>query len=135
MVAVVVVVGSAFTAIVNALVDVHERMTDAEVHVQLTNDDGMKVFGTASAPASLPAGERVHVRVKLENPLNTGRYYVDVGVHRVGGGMLAYRGRARDFLVVGGPENAGLVAIPHAFDVQPDRPRADVPAPRLEAPR
>jgi ABC-type polysaccharide/polyol phosphate transport system ATPase subunit len=114
----------------HGVLDVHEAVPAAEFHVQLTNDDGLKVFGTKTAPESLAAGERVHVRVRMANPLGPGRYYVDIGIHQAGGGMLAYRGRARDFLVHGGPEEGGLVAIDHEVELERDQPRARTEAPR-----
>jgi ABC-type polysaccharide/polyol phosphate transport system ATPase subunit len=119
--------GEPFT--IRVALDVHEAVDRPEVHVQLTNDDGVRIFGTTThgveaAEAPLEPGERVEVRVRLENPLGGGRYYVDVGVHRAGGGMLAYEGRAREFIVVGAPEGSGLVAIPHRVEVE----RAGSPA-------
>jgi ABC-type polysaccharide/polyol phosphate transport system ATPase subunit len=125
--------GTPFT--IHALVDVHEAIERPELHVRLTTDDGAAVFGTTtsgldSAGDRLEPGERVHLRVRLDNPLGTGRYYVDVGVHAAGGGMLAYRGRARDFMVHGSPENAGLVTIPHTVELDRAQPRAEAEAPR-----
>ena len=125
--------GTPFT--IHSLVDAHERIERPELHVRLTTDDGTAVFGTTtrgldSAAERLEPGERVHLRVRLDNPLGAGRYYVDVGVHAAGGGMLAYRGRARDFIVHGSPEDAGLVTIPHTVELDRAQPRAEVEAPR-----
>ncbi|HVE68937.1 MAG TPA: ABC transporter ATP-binding protein [Solirubrobacteraceae bacterium] len=113
--------GEPFT--IHVALDAHEAVDRPEVHVQLTNDDGVRVFGTttqgvAGTEAPLEPGERMEVRVRMENPLGEGRYYVDVGVHRAGGGMLAYEGRAREFIVHSAPENAGLVTIPHQVEVE-----------------
>jgi ABC-type polysaccharide/polyol phosphate transport system ATPase subunit len=125
--------GTPFT--VHALVDVHEPIDRPELHLRLTTDDGAAVFATTtrgvdSADERLEPGERVHLRVRLDNPLGAGRYYVDVAVHSTGGGMLAYRGRARDFMVHGSPEDAGLVTIPHTVELDRAQPRAEVEAPR-----
>ncbi len=125
--------GTPFT--IHALLDVHETIERPELHVRLTTDDGAAVFGTTtrgldSAGERLEPGERVHLRVRLDNPLGTGRYYIDVGVHATGGGMLAYRGRARDFMVHGSPEDAGLVTIPHTVELDRAQPRAEVEVPR-----
>jgi hypothetical protein len=79
----------------------------------------------------LEPGERVHLKVRVENILGAGRYYVDVGVHASGAGMLAYRGRAHDFMVHGSPEDSGLVAIPHTVEVE----RAARPGVEIEVPR
>jgi ABC-type sulfate/molybdate transport systems ATPase subunit len=120
---------------VHALIDVREAIDRPELHVRLTTDDGAAVFATTTrgvdaAADRLEPGERVHLRVHLENPLGAGRYYVDVGVHTTGGGMLAYRGRARDFMVHGSPEDSGLVTIPHTVELDRAQPRAGVEAPR-----
>jgi hypothetical protein len=125
--------GTPFT--IHALVDVREPIERPELHVRLTTDDGAAVFGTTtrgvdSAGERLEPRERVHLRVRLENPLGAGRYYVDVGVHAAGGGMLAYHGRACDFMVHGSPEDSGLVTIPHTVELDRARPRAEVEAPR-----
>ncbi|MDX6696699.1 MAG: type transport system ATP-binding protein [Solirubrobacteraceae bacterium] len=114
---------------VHVALDVHEAVERPEIHVQLTNDDGVRIFGTTTrgvdaAEPALEPGERVEVRVRMDNPLGVGRFYVDVGVHTEGGGMLAYEGRAREFIVHGAPENSGLVSIPHQVEVQ----RAGSPA-------
>jgi ABC-type polysaccharide/polyol phosphate transport system ATPase subunit len=119
--------------VIHVLIDVHEPTEHPELHVQLTNDDGVRVFGATTrgvpeAEAPLVPGERIHVMVRMDNPLGAGRYYVDVGVHQAGGGMLAFQGRARDFLVHGSPEDAGLVTISH--DVVLERARPQVEAPR-----
>jgi len=125
--------GTPFT--LHALIDVHEPIERPELHVRLTTDDGALVFGTTTrgletASERLEAGERVHVRVRLNTPLGSGRYYVDVGVPAAGGGMLAYRGRARDFMIHGSPEDAGLLTIPHTVELDRAQPRAEAEAPR-----
>jgi hypothetical protein len=125
--------GTPFT--VHALVDALEPIERPELHLRLTTDDGVAVFaastqGLDSAQERLEPGERVHLRVRLDNPLGAGRYYVDVGVHAAGGGMLAYHGRVRDFMVHGSPEDAGLVTIPHTVEVERAHARVEVEAPR-----
>jgi ABC-2 type transport system ATP-binding protein len=125
--------GTPFT--VHALIDAHEPIERPELHLRLTTDDGVAVFetttrGVESAGERLEPGERVHLRVGLDNPLGSGRYYVDVGVHAAGGGMLAYRGRALDFMVHGSPEDSGLVTIPHTVELERAQPRAEVEVPR-----
>ena len=125
--------GTPFT--VHALLDVHEPIERPELHLALTTDDGVAVFqtttrGVDSATERFEPGERVHLRVRLDNPLGSARYYVDMGVFAAGGGMLAYRSRARDFMVHGSPEDAGVVTIPHTVELDRAAPRAEVEAPR-----
>jgi ABC-type polysaccharide/polyol phosphate transport system ATPase subunit len=117
---------------IHAIVEVHEPVAHPEVHLQLTTDDGVRVFATttrevAGAAEPLAPGERVHMTVRMENTLGAGRYYVDVGLHEQGGGMLAFHGRALDFLVHGAPEDSGLVVIPHQVALERARPRAEAP--------
>jgi ABC-2 type transport system ATP-binding protein len=125
--------GTPFT--VHALFEAHEPIERPELRLGLTTDDATVVFvattkGMEAAGERLEAGERVHLRVRLDNPLGAGRYYVDLGVHASGGGMLAFRGRAREFMVHGSPEDGGLVTIPHTVEL--DRASATV---KVEAPR
>jgi ABC-2 type transport system ATP-binding protein len=125
--------GTPFT--VNVLLEAHEPIERPEVHLQLTTDDGVAVLGTTTKGLDdlgdrLDPGERVHLKVRVENILGAGRYYVDVGVHASGAGMLAYRGRARDFMVHGSPEDSGLVAIPHTVEVELAQPRVEMEVPR-----
>jgi ABC-type sulfate/molybdate transport systems ATPase subunit len=125
--------GTPFT--IHAIVEAREPVERPELHLRMTTDDGSAVFGTTTAGAEdvgerLEPGQRVHLKVTLENILGSGRYYVDVGVHSAGGGMVAYRGRAKDFMVHGSPEDSGLVAIPHRVELE----REGTPA-QLEVPR
>jgi ABC-type polysaccharide/polyol phosphate transport system ATPase subunit len=126
------VVSHGLPFIVHALIDVHERVEHPDFQVQLTTDDGVRVFaattrGLPEVEEALVPGERVHLSVRMDNPLGAGRYYVDVGVHQQGGGMVAFQGRAQDFIVQGSPEDAGLVAIPHDVVVERARPRVEAP--------
>jgi ABC-type polysaccharide/polyol phosphate transport system ATPase subunit len=125
--------GTPFT--VHALFEAHEAIERPELRLGLTTDDATVVFVASTRDMDvtherLEPGERVHMKVRLDNPLGAGRYYIDLGVHATGGGMLAFRGRTRDFMVHGSPEDGGLVAIPHTVEI--DRTSAQV---ELEAPR
>jgi ABC-2 type transport system ATP-binding protein len=108
---------------VNVVLEVHERIEDPEVYLQLSDQDGVRVFGTTTRDhcppqAAFQPGERVHVRVALDNPLRIGRFFVDVSVHSPVGGMVASRPRACDFRVYGGPDPGGLVALEHSVELE-----------------
>jgi ABC-type molybdate transport system ATPase subunit len=108
---------------IHALVDVAERLERPNVHVSLTTDDAVHVFGARTqeveaAAAPFEVGERVAVRVSVENALNAGRYYVDLSVHARARGTVSYWGRACDFLVFGSREGAGLVTLDHTVTVE-----------------
>ena len=125
--------GTAFT--VHALFEAHEPIERPELRLGLTTDDATVVFAASTRSMEgmhdrLEPGERVHMKVRLDNPLGAGRYYIDLGVHALGGGMLAFRGRAKDFMVHGSPEDGGLVAIPHSVELDRASAQVEVEAPR-----
>ncbi len=121
--------GTPFT--VHVILDVHEPIEEAEIQLRLTTDDAVAVFGTTTRDVGrLEAGERVHLRVALDNPLGAGRYYVDAALHTAGGGMLSFHGRVRDFMIHGSPETSGVVTIPHTLELERALPRAEMESPR-----
>jgi len=109
---------------VNVLVDVYERIETPAIHVSLANDDGVHVFGATSEDGPgggepLEAGERVHLRITVENRLGSARYFIDCSV-RSGAGdenILTYRSRARDFTVTGA-DGHGLVRLGHEVELE-----------------
>jgi ABC-type multidrug transport system ATPase subunit len=108
---------------IRAQIDVHERIERPAVHVALTTEDALHVFGATtkgveSASAPLEPGERLELCVSIENPLRSGRYFIDCSVHGAGRGTVSYRGRASDFVVFGGAEGAGLVTLEHSVELQ-----------------
>ena len=66
----------------------------------------------------MPAGSRVRVRVRLDNPMVSGRYFLHLGVNRVGRGAetALYVSNAIDFMVFGGQQAAGMVTIGHEIE-------------------
>jgi len=108
---------------VRATIDVHERIEHPDVHVSLTTDAAVHVFGTATSvggdkPDAYEPGERLVVDIAADNQLGDGRYFVDVSVHRGGIGVAAVRGRAAQFVVFGAKAETGLVALPHTVTVE-----------------
>ena len=89
-------------------------------------------FGTTSRELGrredpLAAGERLRVRISLDNPLRPGRWHIDCGLHDGKAEIVAFRWRAASFVVHGTRPQTGLVAIEHRFEVERDSERAEVP--------
>jgi hypothetical protein len=66
----------------------------------------------------VPAGSRARVRVRLDNPMVSGRYFLHLGVNRVGqgAGTALYVNNAIDFMVFGGEQIGGMVTIGHEIE-------------------
>jgi ABC-type polysaccharide/polyol phosphate transport system ATPase subunit len=101
-----------------------EELDEAVVGFLLTNADGVAFFqfGTTiegeGGTTRLPAGGRARVRVRLDNPMVPGRYFLHLGVNRIGAsaGPALYVGNAIDFMVFGGGQAAGMVTIGHEIE-------------------
>jgi ABC-type polysaccharide/polyol phosphate transport system ATPase subunit len=85
----------------------------------IANADGVGVFqygvGAGEYGArEVAAGQRVKISSTVANPLAPGRYFVHVGVNRASeGGVALYVPNAMDFVVFGGPNDRGIVFLPH----------------------
>jgi ABC-type polysaccharide/polyol phosphate transport system ATPase subunit len=87
----------------------------------VANADGVGIFqfGIPVDPGDgtlkLAAGDRVEVRVEVDNLLVQGRYFVHCGVNLVEDrGVALYVHNAVDFVVYGGePAPSGVVSLPH----------------------
>lgn len=98
----------------------------------ITNADGVGIFqsgvGIANADGSeeLAAGDRVRALVELDNLLVAGRYFIHLGVNRVGGaGVALYAHGAVGFVVFGGEaQPSGLVALPFRGEATVERGEA-----------
>ncbi|MFT3864548.1 MAG: ABC transporter ATP-binding protein [Solirubrobacterales bacterium] len=84
----------------------------------VTNADGLAVT-KIHAPLDeneereMTAGQRATFRVKLDNPLGPGRYFINCGINRsFGGGVALYVHNALDFVIYGSTNERGMVAIP-----------------------
>jgi ABC-type polysaccharide/polyol phosphate transport system ATPase subunit len=90
----------------------------------LTNADGVAFFqfGTTiegeGGGTRVPEGSRARVRVRLDNPMVSGRYFLHLGVNRIGrgAGTALYVNNAIDFMVFGGEQVGGMVTIPHEIE-------------------
>lgn len=64
-------------------------------------------------PPAIKQGERFEIETTAENLLSPGHYVVHFGVNRVAeGGIALDLPSAVDFVVFGGPEDAGIVTLP-----------------------
>jgi hypothetical protein len=86
----------------------------------LETREGTRVFITSTeelGPAEpIEPGERVHLRVTLDNPLVAGRYFVGCSLTRGGPGtdLVFYEPHAADFYVDGEEKlDGGLLVLEH----------------------
>ncbi|MDQ4041946.1 MAG: Wzt carbohydrate-binding domain-containing protein, partial [Actinomycetota bacterium] len=107
-----------------ALLDVRERIDRPDVHFAFNTDEVLTVFGATSRAIAanddepfLP-GERIVVRMTADNALGDGRYFVDCSLHGAERGVVAFRGRACEFVVFGATAGSGLVSLPHTMRVE-----------------
>lgn len=107
-----------------------EALTDLEgvdIGFVVANADGIGVFqfGVSAGEyddRALAAGERVKVTSTMENPLAPGRYFVHCGVNRAfSRGVALYVPNAMDFVVFGGPNDRGIVFLPHETEAVIER--------------
>lgn len=107
-----------------------EAMTELEgidIGFVVANADGIGVFqfGVSAGEhgdRALSPGERVRVESTIENPLAPGRYFVHCGVNRAySRGVALYVPQAMDFVVFGGPNDRGIVFLPHETEVTIER--------------
>jgi ABC-2 type transport system ATP-binding protein len=99
--------------------EAQEDLRGLNVGFIVANADGVNVFqfgvpvGEVDARA-IAEGERVRVQSSLSNPLAPGRYFVHCGLNDAfAGGNLLYLENALDFVVFGGPNDRGIVFLPH----------------------
>jgi ABC-type polysaccharide/polyol phosphate transport system ATPase subunit len=101
--------------------EVRQELKSVSVGFVLANADGLGIFQFAvpvegeGAERLVAAGRRIAVRVRLDNTLAAGRYFVHCGVSRQGGTASAalYVHNAVDFLVYGNSSTRGLISIDH----------------------
>jgi hypothetical protein len=112
--------------VVGVELDILSDLRQASVGFLLTNVDGVGIsqFGTlldsAPGPQIVPAGSRVRVRARMDNPLVAGRYFIHLGVSRggQGAGTALYVHNAVDFVVFGGKQQSGgMVAIENEIEI------------------
>lgn len=104
------------------------RIERPTIGFQIHGHDGVQVFAPNHVlleehVGELEAGERVTMRVSIDNPLAAGHYYVHVVCGRVAPKLeaIAFRKNAVDFVVFGGRSFGGVVSLEH--EVTFDKPR------------
>ncbi len=110
--------------VVGVELEILRDLREVGVGFLLTNADGVGLFqfGTTldgeHGSGLVSAGRRVRVRVRLDNPLVAGRYFLHLGVSRGGrgAGTALYVHNAVDFVVFGGEEGGGMVTIGHEIE-------------------
>ena len=112
-----------------AEVEALRQMDGLGVSFAIANADGIPVTDFGVTPhsdgelQSFGAGQRVTVRVDIENLLLSGRYFVHLGITRgIGTGVALYLNSAVDFAVFGGPPTASVVSLPHEIEAKVDEP-------------
>jgi ABC-2 type transport system ATP-binding protein len=100
-----------------------EDLPGLGVGYSLANADGVNVFQSGShlrradGSTAIAAGEKVQFRLELENLLVPGRYFVHLGVNRIGEKRVSlYVHNAADFVVYGGLETLGVVSLPNRVE-------------------
>ncbi len=113
---------------IRAEVEILREVPGVGAGFTLTNSDGIGVFqfgtNTDEEGPPLPAGERVHFDIRIENMLTPGRYYVHAGIkrHPDPRATVLHVERALDFHVFGGPASHGIVALPHTIETTLEGP-------------
>ncbi|HWW67445.1 MAG TPA: ABC transporter ATP-binding protein [Solirubrobacterales bacterium] len=85
----------------------------------LVNGDGVGVSQFAAVvgggtPLQIANGERFTIETQIDNLLVSGHYFVNCGINRLyGGDVVLYLPNAIDFVAFGGPNEHGLVSLPH----------------------
>jgi ABC-type polysaccharide/polyol phosphate transport system ATPase subunit len=102
------------------------------VSFAIANADGIPIADFGVTPhrddeiRPFVVGQRVTVRVDIENLLMAGRYFVHLGVSRgMSQGVALYINSAADFAVFGGSPTASVISLPHQI-------KADVTEPERE---
>ncbi len=103
-----------------AVVAAEEDVSRPSFAFLLSNADGIQVFGggTTLVPESgrgdvLEAGRRAKVSARIDNPLGSGRYFIDVGVNREHSATdnVIWISKAVDFVIYGTEHQTGLIAL------------------------
>jgi ABC-2 type transport system ATP-binding protein len=111
-----------------ATIEVHEDVVEPIVDFWVDDDRDARVFATSTRPwpvaAPLQAGDRLDVRVEVENLLAKGRYHVGCSLLSGTGALdiVALVNRHYSFVVYGGLVY-GLVQLRHELQVDGLRPQ------------
>jgi ABC-type polysaccharide/polyol phosphate transport system ATPase subunit len=103
---------------IEATIEADARLEDPTAAFQIVNGDGLLMFSSRAIDLSrdgvIEAGDRVSLRLRVENPLATGRYFVNLalGLHRAEDWRpVAFRKNAADFVVFGTRVFGGLFEL------------------------
>ncbi len=109
----------------HAVVDVHDHVEVPRFSIFLETREGVRVFlcGThelGEPLEPLEPGERVHLRVSVENPLVAARYFVGCSLTRdpAATHLVFYDPHAADFRISGEEGAHGIVALEHEIFVE-----------------
>jgi ABC-type polysaccharide/polyol phosphate transport system ATPase subunit len=110
--------GSRFRA--EATLELDRAVDDAWGTLWLDDASGLRIFGASAPLGPLPAGARVRLRLRTENPLRSGRYYAGVSLERgIGAGDFhLFEPRVADVVVFGGDAVGGLIAADHDLEAE-----------------
>ena len=108
---------------IRARIEVSEPIADPEVGITIHDEDGTVVFGTTTralgrTEGPMAAGDRIDVKLDVQNALKPARYFVDCGVHEGETRVAAFTWRAASFLVYGTRRQDGLVALEHSLELE-----------------
>jgi ABC-2 type transport system ATP-binding protein len=111
--------------VLRAIAEARTHIEAPHMHIALETRTGMRVFATGThelgpAGSALEPGERVELRVNVENPLAAGRYFVSCAVTtgEACTDLVFHEPHAADFYI-GGDEraDAALVVLEHEISV------------------
>jgi len=110
--------------VLNVEIEVRERIEDPTVVVWLETREGVRMFLAHSReggepPEAFEPGERVHLRVRAENTLRSGRYYIGAWLARGApdDDVIFHHPHAGEFSVIG-EEAYGLLMVEHEVELE-----------------
>ena len=117
--------------VLNVALDVHERVEAPVLMTWLETREGARLFVTSShavgpIPEAYEAGERVHLRVRVESALRSGRYFIGASLARgvpEAAEVVLHEPHAGDFAVTG-DDHAGMLMLEHDVELERGLERA-----------
>jgi ABC-type polysaccharide/polyol phosphate transport system ATPase subunit len=116
--------------VLNVELDVRERIDAPAVMLWLETREGSRVFFTSSRasgppPDAFEPGEHVHLRVRAESALRSGRYFIGASLARgvPDAEMVFHHPHAGDFTVTGN-DDGGLLMLEHEVELERGLERA-----------
>jgi ABC-type polysaccharide/polyol phosphate transport system ATPase subunit len=112
---------------VHALIDVHGHVREPIVDFWIDDEEDARLMGASTRAWAdqppLEAGDRVHVKVELENRFRSGRYHIGCSLlsGSAGNEIVALVNRHRAFVVYAGDHVYGLVWFDHELKIERER--------------